>query len=133
MGMYEDKAFVIKKVERDWNGKIVLTQNNYHWTITEIYMRTDVYIWERIKGFGLVYKGKDYGDNEFGVWLYQMTCCAADAQIIWMKYMTAWVVPHIGQWVEVTWIVEKDDAWELIISSDNIVPIPPMDDPYTYY
>jgi len=132
MGMYQDVAFVIKKVERDSEWNIILSHNDYSTTITELYMHTNDYIWEHIKGYGIVYNSKDHTEQQFGVWLYQMTCCAADTQIVWLTYTTDSSVPIVGQWVEVEWVVELDDEWQPLIVTKNILPIPSIDDPYVY-
>jgi len=132
MGSYTDTAFVIKLVERDSEWNILLTQDNYHGTIMEVMKQSDTYVWDSIKAYGIVFKGREYKENEFGVGLYQMSCCAADAQIVWMKFMTDWVVPRVGQWVSIVWVMQKDDQWELIVVSNRIRPIPPLDDPYVY-
>jgi uncharacterized membrane protein YcgQ (UPF0703/DUF1980 family) len=96
-------------------------------------MRTDVYVGEKIKWSGVVFRSPEDLPNEFGVGIYYMTCCAADAQLVWLKYRTDKVVPHVGQRVEIAWIVDQDEEWKPIINTQSIMPIAPMEDPYTYY
>lgn len=131
-GKYADKVFVIKVVEYDNDWNISMTQDTYQWTIMEIFKRSESYIWERIKTFGVVFAWREYKKNEFWVWLFQMSCCAADAQIIWMKHTTSWVPPHEGQRVEVLGTIERNDEWLLVVVAETIRPIPALKDPYLY-
>ena len=129
-----ENAFVFTPVLRDENGTILLTKENYHNTITELYLHPEVYVWENISLFWVVFIWRDDLPNEFWVWLYYMTCCAADAQLLGLRFQTSGVVPHVWKWVEVTWEIAVDKiSWHPLIILEELVPISPLEDPYMYY
>gem|GEM_PF-5033006 len=81
---------------------ILMTKENYYETIKGIYEQTAEYNGKTIETSGIVFQRRTNESGEFGVGLYYMTCCAADSQLLGLRYKTTKDVPPTGKRVKVS-------------------------------
>lgn len=121
-------------IVRDDEGILQMTADSYYKTIVTIYGHTKKYLWERLASRGIVFKGEGDRVDEFGVGMYYMTCCAADAQLVWLKYrMVSGDPPPVWERVEVVWTIDETQDGEPVILVEKIDSIDPIKNPYIYF
>ncbi|GBF31844.1 ABC transporter, substrate-binding protein [Desulfocucumis palustris] len=89
-------------------GLIEVSDENYNYVMSELYVFLDDYIGKEITILGFVDKDDSFMPNQFGVARYVITCCAADATLggLICEYDNTGSLEK-GQWVTVKGTIKK--------------------------
>jgi len=123
------------------SDKIVLNDDNYTKTLTDIEQNPDVYIGKKIQLEGFVYRDAQFAPDDFVIARMFMLCCAADAQVTGL--MSTWNESSTlenKQWLRVEGVL-KTKTYEMdgqkslmpIIQIETVTKLPTPDNQYVYY
>lgn len=131
----------IEDLEIELSDTILLTNENYIKTLTDIEHNPDKYKDKTIITEGFVYRDPQFAEDEFVIARMYMICCAADAQITGLMCQgeKSISLPY-RQWVRIEGVL-KIESYELdgqqsilpIIQIQEVQELPTPDNQYIYY